>query len=329
MATPNIFNSSLFTLTSLTAAINNLPYTPTRIAELGYFGELGVGTLDIWIEEQDGVVRLLDVKPRGAPGQPVDLRRRRGRSFRVPHIPQKGAVLADEVNFVREFGTEGANRTIQSVINQKQAIAKASIDYTIERHRLLAIMGAFVDANNDEVSLFDEFGVTQQTQAMGWSKTNSSNYREKAFGVRKKVRAGLGGVPWRGLRGLCGDDHWAALIEDKDLKATYLNQAQAAELRGEPTNTVTAGGITWEWYEGTSDCKIPDGEAYVVPEGVPGLFLTRFAPADIMSAVGTMGLPYYSIPELMEFGKGIEFEAQSNPLNICTRPAAVIKLTIS
>jgi hypothetical protein len=30
----------------------------------------------------------------------------------------------------------------------------------------------------------------------------------------------------------------------------------------------------------------------------------------------------------MRFGKGVDLEAQSNPLNLCTRPRAVIKLTI-
>lgn len=328
MATPNIFTSNLFTLNSLTASINNLPYTPTRISQLGWFEEAGVGTLDVWIEEQNGTVSILDVKPRGAPGEPVNDDRRKGRSFRVPHIPARGAVHADEVAFVREFGTENASRTVQSVINRKQAIARQSIDYTIEAHRIKAIQGTFRDHNNTDVSLFTTFGVVQQTQAMGWSKSADSNFREKAFSVRKKQRDGLGGVPFTGSYALCGDTFWAALLEDKEVKASYLNQAQAAELRGNPTNTVTIGGITWEWYEGTSDCKIADAEAYAVPVGVPGLFLTRYAPADTMSAVGTLGLPYYSIPELMEFGKGVEFEAQSNPLNICTRPRAVIKLTI-
>lgn len=328
MATPNIFTSNLFSLNSLTASINNLPYTPTRISQLGWFEEAGVGTLDVWIEEQNGAVSILDVKPRGAPGEPVNDERRKGRSFRVPHIPARGAVHADEVAFVREFGTENASRTVQSVINRKQAIARQSIDYTIEAHRIKAIQGTFKDHNNTDVSLFTTFGVVQQTQAMGWHKTNSSNYREKTFEVRKKIRAGLGGLPFQKPLVLCSDDHWMALIEDKDIKATYLNQAQAAELRGDPTNRLDAGGLIWEWYEGTSDCKIPDGEAYVVPQGVPGLFITRYAPADTMSAVGTLGLPYYSIPEMMEFGKGVEFEAQSNPLNICTRPRAIIKLTV-
>ncbi|MET7442158.1 major capsid protein [Streptomyces sp. NPDC005568] len=29
---------------------------------------------------------------------------------------------------------------------------------------------------------------------------------------------------------------------------------------------------------------------------------------------------------MMEFGKGVEIEAQSNPIHLCTRPKALIKL---
>jgi hypothetical protein len=327
--TPDIFNSDLFTMTSLTASINKVPYVPTRIGELGWFQEAGVGTLDVWIEEQNGVVSILDVKPRGAPGAPVSIERRKGRSFRIPHIPAEGAVYADEVAFIREFGSESSVRTLESVIGQKQAIARQSIDYTIEVHRIKAVQGSFIDANNDEISLFTTFGVTQQTQAMGWHKTNSSNFREKCLEVKKKIRAGLGGIPYRGVRVLCSDEHWAALIEDKDFKATYLNQAQAAELRGDPTNVVSAGGFIWEWYEGTSACKIAANKAYAVPDGVPGLFLTRYAPVDAMQGVGQLGLPYYSIPKMLDYDAGVAFKASSNPLNICTRPASIIELSIS
>ena len=72
-----------------------------------------------------------------------------------------------------------------------------------------------------------------------------------------------------------------------------------------------------------------DDEAYAVPKGVPERFITRFAPADYMEAVNTNGLPYYAKQEAGKFGKAVELEAQSNPLHLCTRPRAVIKLSAS
>ena len=50
-------------------------------------------------------------------------------------------------------------------------------------------------------------------------------------------------------------------------------------------------------------------------------------PANYMETVNTIGLPYYAKQEPMDFDKGIEVETQSNPIHLCTRPAAICKLT--
>ena len=87
-------------------------------------------------------------------------------------------------------------------------------------------------------------------------------------------------------------------------------------------------GVSFEEYHGSVGGIdfIPDGQAYAIPMGVPGLFTTDFAPADYMETVNTQGLPYYAKQELMRMGKGVELESQSNPITLCTRPEAVIKL---
>lgn len=71
-----------------------------------------------------------------------------------------------------------------------------------------------------------------------------------------------------------------------------------------------------------------DDEALLVPEGVPDLYISAFAPADYMETVNTQGIPYYSKLETLPFGKGVAGEAQSNPLHLCTRPRAQIRLTL-
>jgi hypothetical protein len=64
-----------------------------------------------------------------------------------------------------------------------------------------------------------------------------------------------------------------------------------------------------------------------VPEGVDGLFMTNYAPADYTDTVNKEGLPKYSRAEPLPFNRGWQIESQSNPLSICTRPRAVVKLT--
>lgn len=326
MAAWNPFSTNAFELISLTASINKLPFQPMRIAELGLFEEAGVSTLDVAIEEQNGTLQLLTAKPRNAPGTAITADLRAIRPIRIPHIPATGAVVADEVQNIRAFGSETMAQTVQGKINAELAKGRRSIDYTIETHRAAAIMGSYYNANGSTTSLYTEFGVAQQSVGMVLL-TAATKVRTKVMTILQAIKAGLGGIPYRGVRVLCGDTFWASLIGHEVINASYLNSQDNAAIRGDPAKAFAWGGVTWEWYSGTSDCMIPLTEAYAIPEGVPGMFITRYAPAPYQETVNTTGLPYYAKAEPMKFGKGVELEMQSNALSICTIPRAVIKLT--
>ena len=77
--------------------------------------------------------------------------------------------------------------------------------------------------------------------------------------------------------------------------------------------------------------KVGDANARFFPMGIPGLFLTRFAPANYIEALNTKGLPKYAkaAPDPSGFNKFINLEAQSNPLNLCTKPLVLRKGTLT
>jgi hypothetical protein len=323
------FTPNAFSLTSLTAAMNNLKYAPGRLGELGLFEEQGISTLDAAIEERDGVLSLVDIAPRGADGKPAGGESRKLHSFRIPHLPQRATIMADEVQGVRAFGSENQAEVLQTRINERLSTLRRNLDYTIEAHRIAAMMGSYYDVNGNATSLFTTFGVAQQTQGMALSSSASSKAREKAEIVLEKIEDALDGVPFSGVRVFCSLGFWKALLEDKDAKETVLNTMMAADLRRDPRLEINYNGFVFERYRGTSAVKITDDCAYAVPVGVPGLFLSRYAPANYVETVNTIGLPYYAKGEALKMNKGYEIEAQSNPLNLCTRPRAIIKLTIS
>lgn len=324
------FTPSAFTLQSLTAAINNLKYRPQRIGQLGWFQEQGIATLTANIEARDGVLSLVEPRPRGAPGAPLGADGdRRLIPFAVPHLPQRDAILADEVQGVRAFGTDGSAEVLQTRIAEKLQRMRDNIDYTLEYHRLLAVMGAYLDVNGTVQSLFTTFGVAQQTKSMALSPTASSKAREKHTELFELIEGALDGVPYSGVRVLCSSGYWKSLVEDKDMLDTYKNTPMAGALRADPLQAIEYNGVTYERYRGTSVAAITADCAYAVPEGVPDLFLTRFAPANYAETVNTLGLPYYVKSNPLPFNKGMELDAQSNALNLCTRPRAVVKLTIS
>lgn len=326
MAHMDVFKGDAFSLQTLTAAVQNLPYQPGRIEKLGLFGVDSISTLTVSIESKDGVLELIDVSQRGAPAAPIAHESRSIRSFAVPHLAIPDYLTADQVTGVRSFGTESEEETLVKVVGQRMTPMRNSIEYTIESHRLAAIKGQYMNAGGALTSLFTEFGVSQQTLGMALT-TGTTKVRQKIMTMLEYIEDALGGLSFSGVRVLCGKTFWPELIEHPVVKETYLASSAASSLRGDPRMEFEFGGVIWERYRGTSAVKVEDDDAYAIPEGVPDLFITRFAPGDFIGAAGTLGQRLYARQWERNDGRGIEIEVQSNPLNLCTRPRAVIKLT--
>ena len=81
----DVFNNGLFSVVSLTDAINKPVFQPQRIGQMGLFSEKGVRTTTIIVEEKDGQLVLVSPSPRGSPGQTIDKNKAKGRpsQFRI------------------------------------------------------------------------------------------------------------------------------------------------------------------------------------------------------------------------------------------------------
>lgn len=326
MSVWDVFSPDAFTLNELTATINNLVYTPTGITASGLFQEQGVATLAALIEELGDSISLVSVKSRNASGQVVEIDKAKLYQLSIPHLPERAAVMADSVQGIREFGTQSNVKTVENERNKKLAKMRRQIDYTIEYHRVLALQGSYIDVNGATQSAFTLTGQSQVTIDFALNSP-TTKVRSKCLTVQTSMETALGGVPYDGIEVWCGATFWDNLITHAAVEATYLNTQMAAALRDGLLNTLKFGDLTFQRYRGSSAVGIAAKDAYAYPTGVPGMFLTRFAPAPYIETVNTIGLPYYAKAEPMDFGVGIDIQAQSNPLNICVRPGAVIKLT--
>lgn len=331
MADIALFNDDAFSLSSLTAAINDAPFVPNRIASLALFDEEGITTTVVQIERDGDTLALVPAGVRGAPANVVTGDKRSMLPFNTVHLPQRAAIKADEIQNLRAFGSESELEAIQTVVNRRLGKMRRQLDATHEYHRIGAIKGQILDADGRTVieDLLERFKIERTTIDFALDQANTE-IRTKCAQVLDAIEDALGAIPFSGVRVLCGRNFWNLLIVLKTVKETYLNSTLAAQLRGDTRDAFDIGGCTFERYRGRVGTVgfVGDDEAFAVPEGVSELFITRFAPADYMEAVNTTGLPYYAKQELMDFSKGVEIEAQSNPIHLCTRPKAVIRLTV-
>ena len=330
--TLDIFNDDAFGVTELTAAINNPPEgqilpPPTPVV----FDEEGISTLTAFIERDGDSLTLIPATERGAPPDVTTGGKRDAIPFEALHLATHATILADEVQNVRAFGSESELETVQALVAKRLAKIRNRLDTTILFHRFGAITGKIYDANGTTVllDLFDRFGIAQQTFGFALG-TAGTNVAQKIRDAKRLAEDALGGYAFiTGWDGICGRGFYDALVSHAKVEEAYNRWNEGAFLRSANEFGFEFGEVSWKPYYGKVGPTLfidPD-VAYLVPRGVPEHFITRFSPADYWETVNTPGLPYYAKQRLLEFDRGIQLEVQSNPLNLCTRPRAVIKLT--
>lgn len=330
MASFDIFNDDAFSLQSLTAAIMETPYIPGRLGQLGVFMSEGINTTMLSIEKDKNTLALVPAADRGAPGLVVDGDKRELIPFETLHLPESSTIMADEIAGVRAFGSETEVQSMQAVVARRQAKHRRQMDVTMEHLMIGAVKGQLLDADGSKVllNIFTRFGLTQTTHTLVLG-TSTTKVRGKVMELTDRIEDKLGGVPFSGIRVLCGRNYFKSLIDHGEVSPAWERWNAGEMLRNDPRGGFEFGGAVFEQYRGQVGANkfVGDDEAYAIPMGVPELFITRFAPANYMETVGTNGLPYYSKIEPLRMNKGVEIESQSNPIMLCTRPDAVVKLT--
>lgn len=328
----DVFNDDAFNVVSLTKAIEDTPYQPGRVGALGLFTEDGVSTTTVSIEKVGSTISLVPAGSRGAPGRVMGNDKRRMIPFSSIHLPQRASIIADEVQNLRAFGSETEVETAQGVMDKKLRKMRRDLDTTLEYQRIGAIQGSILDADGttELLNLHAAFGTTATTHSLVLG-TASTKVRIKVVEAKRKMEQALGALQYSNARVLCSSTFFDALVGHSAVEGAYDRYMDGQFMRDDVRGGFYYAGVFWEEYRGQvgSTKFIADGEAWMVPEGVADLFSTSFAPADYMETVNTLGQAYYAKQEPMPLGKGIEVEAQSNPIHICTRPAVPVKLTVS
>ena len=162
----SVMQNPLFSVFSLTAAINQVPYMPQLIGSLGLFTPTPLTTTVVLIEQQNGTLALVPAIPRGGPANRNVEGPRSAVPFIVPHFPIRDTVMADSILGVRAFGTDNQLEAIGQVVNGRVASMGRKLDVTQEWLRLGAVKGEIITAVDrssgapiTSIDLFSSFGV--------------------------------------------------------------------------------------------------------------------------------------------------------------------------
>lgn len=338
----DIFGDAAFSFTTLTDAISHMPFNPGQAGIAADWEPEGIPTTTAAIEEISGELTLLNPLARGGPGASFEKNYRTEHFLKVPHYQENGAIYADEVQGVRAFGQVSQLQTIADMVNTRMSqMVQLRFNPTLEYQRLGALKGNILNWDGSTLyNLFQEFDVSQAAEVdfnldatIAAGAPATSGVRATCAAVRRTIANALGGLPFNSIKALCSPEFFDALIGNGEIRTTYLNQVEAAQLRSSYAfGGFSFGGIDWEEYRGAANNSSGDltqfitaNKCHIFPVGVPGLYRTVYAPADYSETVNTPGLPRYAKQIAMDNDKGVRLEMQMNALNYCTRPNVLIQ----
>lgn len=206
--------------------------------------------------------------------------------------------MADEVQDVREFGSETSLQGVQRVVNDRLVDMSGKHDATLEHLRIGAIKGQVLDSDGVTViyDLFNEFGVTPYDE-FDFDLSNASAtkgaVKKKCHDLKRKLEDALGAAPYTEIHAFCSASFFDALVTHPDVTKAYDRYQESIFLRqGQARGQFDYAGIVFEEYRGSVGGVdfIADGKAHFFPVGTQGLFRQYNAPADFVETVNTIGL---------------------------------------
>jgi hypothetical protein len=247
-------------------------------------------------------------------------------------LAKHSRLSASELDGIRAFGSESELQQVQTEVARRLLRLRRDYELTMERFRLSVVQGQVIDA--DDAVLYDwptEFGQSIPAEI----NFDLANATPAEGAIRKKCNAvvrgilqdlqGLGGDQVR-IVALAGDNFYDDLTAAKEVRETYLNTMEAADLRGSNAyEQFSYGGITWVNYRGNSGGKvaIPTDKAKIFPVGA-GIFQIAQAPAETFQFVNTPGQELYAmvVPD-RDRNMYVDIELYSYPLPVCVQPKAL------
>lgn len=327
-------------LVDYTGLINKIPDQYGRIRRSGLFRARPTASTRIIIDKYEYGLSILPSKPRGSDPTVAKKATRAELSLPIPHIPHIDRLAPEDIQDMRMLG--GLNP--ESLAHKRSLIMtrqRETFEMTMEYMMLGALKGIVYDGDGNQViDLYTQFGETQvQTN---WALSNgATDVNGLMRTASRTIETGLkaGGAVYDHIHVLCNPSFFDKLVSHgkiEDYYKRYTTNTAAEPLRNDLRQGFPHQGLIFEEYNGTvtladgttTEPLIPVDKAYAFPVGLRDMFQIYYAPANRFSWVNRPGVPFYffEIRDPLR-DQWIEFDGESNPLPICTRPQGVIELT--
>ncbi len=331
-----------FEVVDRTPELMLIPNTWDIINQMNIFPPVeGVMTNAITLEviEEDGA-NIIDMVRGQRPSVGKDFSRKLY-SFPVPHYPHIDHLSPEDIAGKSAYGTNDQAENVAAAVARKLKRIRRNFARLREVQRAKVITTGTVYAPNGTVSIdyYSAFGISRLEVdcVLGTSTTDIAAKIESAIAsITDNLKSGSD--PITGFVGLASPAWFAKLIAHAKVTDAYKYYSSNYELlrnrlpaNGLPmgTRTFFYQGVMFVEYRGTDlegNALIPSGDCYILPTGAFDAFASYAAPAMTFDLVNTIGEEMYLFQFSDPRGKSIDFEGESNTIDVLRRPQAVVRM---
>lgn len=334
--------SNAFEVVDYTSDLTIIPNSWTLLNDSGLFTEESVSTHTVTFEEVNQTLGLISDVARGAKPQANRDDTRKIRSYPMARFADIDAVLPEDIQGRRAYGSATAAETEAAVMARKMARIRRNFDVTMEVARFSTLATGNLYAPNGTISgnLFTDFSVTQKSVSFALATGTTDIIAKVEEVIAHMQDNAFTGDVISGVIAYCSPTFFAGLIAHPKVQTAY-QYFSATE--GQMIQRNRAGGNNGLYREFTyggirfievrtvlaGQALVPAGEAIFLPLGTNDTFVTYFGPARKMDLVNTMGerLYMWSFRDLR--GESVDIEFESNFVNLIRRPQLVVKGTVA
>ena len=324
-----------FELVDYTEELLLVPNTWGLINELGVFRNESISQHTITVESNAGTLGVITDQVRGSRNLMNKDDTRALRSFAVPHFPLDDSVSPNDVQGKRAYGTADMAETEAAVIARKLQRIRMNHSVTMEAARAYAITTGGVYAPNGTVvdNYYTSFGVTRKEvdYVFGTATTDLAAKAEECIShVQDNI---LSGEVVNEVIALCSSTFFAKLISHATVKDAYKYYSSTQEPLRTRLGTglyrrFVFAGVTYIEYRGSYNgtALIPNGDAYLFPNGTNDMFISYMSPANKFSHVNTLGEEAYAFTYRSPQDEQIVIQTEHNALHLVRKPQAVVRM---
>lgn len=343
---PNEVLQFPFTALQLSDAVNRIPNNYGLLNALNLFPSQGSISTIVEVVIEDGSIRVLPAKTRGAPATPGDRGSRKSIFLEVPHFPMEDLIAPQDLqNMITIVARSKTPRTLADEMAKRLFIIRNKHAITREWIRMGALKGLIKDGYNETLlDLYATFGIVKK-QIDFVLGTAGTDIIAKCQEMRQSIATNLKGETMTQVEVICDTSFFNKFTQHAKVEKFWLNWVNAGELAR--SRYVKSGGqwgrvfefqqIVFREYYGvapvgrtaTSTPFVPTDTGYAYPAGTQNMFETWDAPANDIRAVNQPGQEIWISPEMLDHGEGVELKSQSNCLAIVKRPEALVEVITS